>query len=97
MLKGMLLAAYLAGATGDVATTCVAFHHGFTEANPIFGSDNCMKVAVIKGAGTFGAVYLVEKAIPTRRGKIIAYSILTAVNVVPIVVNLRTMHGRHSR
>lgn len=95
MLHAALLSSFLFLSAGDALTTCRAFNQGFVEGNPIYmGTDSCMKVTAIKGGITSGVVYLVEKKVKTKRGKIVAYALLAGVNAIPVVMNTRAINRR---
>ena len=96
MLRGILLSTYLSLVGADVGITCHALGTGLhAEGNPIyFGTENCAKIAVIRGAGTAGSVFLIEKGVRTKKGKVLAYAVLSAISAVPVIVNARTVRGR---
>lgn len=96
MLKAILLSSYLSLVGADVGITCHALGTGLhAEGNPIyFGTENCAKIAAIRGAGVAGSVFLIEKGVRTKKGKVIAYAVLAGISAVPVVLNARTIRNR---
>ena len=89
MIKNILLTTFISFQSTDVSLTCYALNTGkFIEANNIMPS-SCLKIGLIKSSTVGGLVYLGEKRIKTKKGKIIYYSILSGISLYPVIYNIK--------